>query len=189
MKEFQYNLAQHNELFQRLGHLSEKIEPAIDLCVESLSAGGTLFFCGNGGSAADSQHLAAEFVGRFVKDREPISAISLTTDTSGLTCIANDYDFKNVFARQLRAIGRKGDVLIAISTSGNSENIIEAVKVAREKEIGVIGLLGRDGGMLVKKVNHAIVIPSDSTARIQEAHILVGHTICGAIEKRLGLVE
>lgn len=143
-------------------------------------------FCGNGGSAADSQHLAAEFTGRFLEDRRPLAAFSLTTDSSALTCIANDYDFRSVFVRQIVALGRPGDCLVGISTSGNSENVIAAFEAARALGIVTIGLLGRDGGKLAGLSDIAVVVDSNVTARIQEAHILIGHTLCGAVEKELG---
>jgi D-sedoheptulose 7-phosphate isomerase len=157
------------------------------LAVQTLQTGGKILFCGNGGSASDSQHLAAELTGRFIKDRKPLGAIALTTDTSALTSIANDYAFEEVFARQVMAIGRSGDLLVGISTSGNSQNIIRAVEEARVIGIRTVGLLGRDGGQLRALCDHAIVVPSDVTARIQEAHILIGHTFCGLIEQHLGM--
>ena len=145
--------------------------------------------CGNGGSAADSQHLAAEFTGRFIKDRPPIAAVALSTDTSALTCIANDYSFNEIFARQVQDLGKAGDCLIAISTSGNSGNVLAAVAAAKSLGISTIGLLGRDGGKLKAQCDIAIVVPSQVTARIQEAHILIGHSLCGAVELKLGLVS
>jgi D-sedoheptulose 7-phosphate isomerase len=145
--------------------------------------------CGNGGSAADSQHLAAEFTGRFSKDRPPIAAVALSTDTSALTCIGNDYSFNDIFARQVQALGKAGDCLIAISTSGNSGNVLAAVAAAKSLGISTIGLLGRDGGKLKAQCDVSIVVPSQVTARIQEAHILIGHSLCGAVELKLGLVS
>jgi len=147
-----------------------------------------IFICGNGGSAADCQHIASELTGRFIKDRIPINAIALTTDTSALTAISNDFSFNEVFSRQLQALGGPNDVLIAISTSGNSANIIEAVEFAKNKNIKVIGLLGNEGGKLGKICDISIIVPSTSTPRIQEAHILIGHTLCEGIEIELGLV-
>jgi D-sedoheptulose 7-phosphate isomerase len=161
---------------------------AAALATQALQAGSKLMFCGNGGSAADSQHLAAELTGRFIEDRKPLAAIALSTDTSALTCIANDYSFDAVFARQVQGLGRAGDVLVGISTSGNSRNVIRAVEEARAMGIQVIGLLGRDGGTLRELCDVAIVVPSQVTARIQESHILIGHTLCGLIEQQLGLV-
>ena len=144
-------------------------------------------FCGNGGSAADSQHLAAELTGRFIHDRRPLAAIALSTDSSALTCIGNDYSFDEVFARQVAGLGRAGDLLIGISTSGNSRNVIRAVEEAQKLGMQTIGLLGRDGGQLRNLCDHSIVVSSTVTARIQECHILIGHTLCGLIEQELGL--
>ncbi len=153
----------------------------------ALANGSTVFWCGNGGSAADSQHLAAELVGRFKKDRRPLRSVALTTDTSVLTCVANDYSYEDIFARQVEALSRPGDVLVGISTSGQSENILRAVKMARSLGLQTLGLLGKDGGVAKDLVDQAIVIPSESTARIQEAHILIGHILCDLIEQELGL--
>jgi D-sedoheptulose 7-phosphate isomerase len=144
--------------------------------------------CGNGGSAADSQHIAAEMTGRFIKDRKPLPAIALTTDTSALTCIANDYSFEDVFSRQVSALGQPGDILIAISTSGNSGNVIKAMWVAKELGIIIIALTGCDGGKMTSLADLSVVVPSHTTARIQEAHIFIGHLLCGAVELQLGLV-
>ncbi|MBC7380652.1 MAG: D-sedoheptulose 7-phosphate isomerase [Burkholderiaceae bacterium] len=185
---FLHNLQQHLALFKQLDTLAPAVEEASRLVTERMRSGGKLMICGNGGSAADSQHIAAEFTGRFIEDRKPLAALALSTDTSALTCIANDYSFAEIFARQVAGLGRAGDCLIGISTSGNSENVIRAVAVAREFGITTIGLLGRDGGKLMSLCDHAIVVPSSVTARIQEAHILIGHTICGAVEQSLGLV-
>ena len=186
---FSRNLTEHLAMCQHLAALDAHVEQAINACVNSLRAGGKLMLCGNGGSAADSQHLAAEFTGRFIKDRPPIAAIALSTDTSALTCIANDYSFEAIFARQVQAIGKPGDCLIAISTSGNSGNVLAAVAAAKALGITCIGLLGRDGGKLKAECDIAIVVPSQVTARIQEAHILIGHSLCGAVEQQLGLVS
>ncbi|NBO41918.1 MAG: SIS domain-containing protein [Betaproteobacteria bacterium] len=186
---FLTNLNEHMALFQQLSGLDTSISKAIDACVLSLQMGGKLMLCGNGGSAADSQHLAAEFTGRFIKDRPPIAAVALSTDTSALTCIANDYSFNEIFARQVQALGKAGDCLIAISTSGNSGNVLAAVAAAKSLGISTIGLLGRDGGKLKAQCDIAIVVPSQVTARIQEAHILIGHSLCGEVELKLGLVS
>jgi len=185
---FSRNLTEHLAMCHNLAALDAHVNQAIHACVHSLRAGGKLMFCGNGGSAADSQHLAAEFTGRFIKDRPPVAAIALSTDTSALTCIANDYSFEAIFARQVQAIGKPGDCLIAISTSGNSGNVLAAVAAAKAQGITCIGLLGRDGGKLKPVCDVSIVVPSQVTARIQEAHILIGHTLCGAVEQQLGLV-
>ena len=184
---FLHNLQQHLVLFNQLAALAPAVGEASQLIAERMRAGGKLMICGNGGSAADSQHIAAEFTGRFIVDRKPLGALALSTDTSALTCIGNDYSFDEVFARQVGGLGRPGDCLIGISTSGNSENVIRAVAVAREFGITTIGLLGRDGGRLASLCDYAVIVPSRVTARIQEAHILIGHTICGAVEQALGL--
>lgn len=180
-------LDEHREVFGRLAALSTVIEEAARLIQTTLSSGGKLMLCGNGGSAADSQHLAAELTGRFLKDRRPLAAVALSTDTSALTCIANDYSFDDVFSRQVMGLGRGGDCLLAISTSGNSRNVLRAAEAARATRIPVIGLLGRDGGALRTLCDVAIVVPSATTARIQEAHIFIGHTLCGMVEEALGL--
>jgi D-sedoheptulose 7-phosphate isomerase len=180
-------LDEHMEVFGRLAPLASTLEETARLIVASLSQGGKLLLCGNGGSAADSQHIAAELSGRFVKDRRPLAAVALSTDTSALTCIANDYGFDEVFSRQVTALGRKGDCLLAISTSGNSRNVLRAAEAARAAGICIIGLLGRDGGALRALCDVAIVVPSATTARIQEAHIFIGHTLCAMLEEALGL--
>lgn len=182
MSLFLRNLDEHRELFQRLDSLEAVVGQFADIVAQSLRQGGKVMFCGNGGSAADSQHLAAEFTGRFIKDRRPLAGLALSTDSSALTCIGNDYGFDDVFSRQVGGLGRAGDCLVGISTSGNSSNVIRAFDVARDMGIVTIGLLGRDGGKLAALSDHAIIVPSDVTARIQEAHILIGHTLCGAVE-------
>lgn len=188
MSLYLQNLQQHVELFKRIDSLAPDVDTSVEIIVSSLRDSKKLMICGNGGSAADSQHISAEFTGRFIKDRPPIAALALSTDTSALTCIANDYSFSFVFARQLMALGQSGDCLIGISTSGNSENVIQAVMAAKKMGIKSIGLLGRDGGKLKELCDCSIVVPSNVTARIQEAHILIGHSICGAVEIALGLV-
>ena len=184
---FADNLREHEDVFARLDALAREVERAGALMAETLAAGGKLLLCGNGGSAADSQHIAAELTGRFVRDRRPLAALALTTDTSALTSVANDYSFEEVFARQVTALGRRADCLLAISTSGHSRNVVRAVEAARAAGLHVIGLLGRDGGALRALCDVAIVVPSATTARIQEAHILIGHTLCGLIESALDL--
>jgi D-sedoheptulose 7-phosphate isomerase len=164
---------------------SAAIFEAAGLITMCLRAGGKLLFFGNGGSAADAQHLAAEFVGRFVRKRAGLAAIALTTNSSILTAVANDYGFDQVFARQIQAVGRRGDVAIAISTSGNSPNVIEGVKAAKEGDLKTIALSGKDGGRLAKETNLAITIASTNTARIQECHIAVGHLLCELTEQEL----
>ena len=182
------NFAEHLQTIESVREeLAEPIKKISQLLAHSLANGGTLFWCGNGGSAADSQHLAAELVGRFKKNRRALRSIALTTDTSVLTCVANDYSYDDIFARQVEALGRPGDVLIGISTSGNSENVLRAFKVAKQMGLKTIALLGKRGGYTKDLSDHALVIPSDSTARIQEAHILIGHILCELIEQELGL--
>lgn len=180
-------LDEHMDVFRRLPALAPLVQEAATLVVATLSQGGKLMLCGNGGSAADSQHIAAELTGRFLEDRPPIAAVALSTDTSALTCIANDYGFDEVFSRQVTGLGRKGDCLIAISTSGNSRNVLRAAEAARAAGIRVIGLLGRDGGAVRPLCDLAIVVPSTTTARIQEAHIFIGHALCALVEEALGL--
>ncbi len=184
---FLSNLDEQVSLLRRLESVDLAVAQAGDVLARSLLDGGKVMFCGNGGSAADSQHLAAELIGRFIKDRRPISAIALSTDTSVLTCVGNDYSFDEVFARQVQGLGRKGDVLVAISTSGNSRNVIRAAEEAKVIGVSVIGLLGHNGGILKELCDLAIIVPSQVTARIQESHILIGHTLCGLIEQNLNL--
>jgi D-sedoheptulose 7-phosphate isomerase len=153
--------------------------------IKAFQGGHKLFFCGNGGSAADSQHIAAEFVGRFQKERRAWPAIALTTDTSALTALGNDYTFDIVFSRQLEALGQKGDVLVGISTSGNSKNVLEAVKKAKTMGITTIGVTGGNGGQLASACDIAIVAASPKTARIQESHLCIFHSICELVENAL----
>jgi D-sedoheptulose 7-phosphate isomerase len=181
------NLEEHRVLFATLESIAPAVEAAADLLVATLKNGRKIMFCGNGGSAADSQHLASEFVGRFINDRRPLAALALTTDSSALTCIANDYSFDDVFSRQVLGLGVKNDCLVAISTSGNSRNVIRAAQAARDCGIHTIGLLGRDGGVLRELCDVPVVVPSMTTARIQEAHSFIGHTLCGLIEQALGV--
>ena len=159
-----------------------------ELLANCLEKNGTIFWCGNGGSASDSQHLAAELVGRFRNDRRALKSIALTTDTSILTSVGNDYGFDQIFSRQLQALGSPGDILIGISTSGNSRNILNAFKVASDLGITSIALTGKDGGIANKISDYSIIVNSESTARIQEAHILIGHILCEIIEEQLQFV-
>ena len=149
--------------------------------------GNTIFWCGNGGSASDSQHLAGELVGRFIDERRPLKSIALNADTSVMTCIVNDYGYDYIFSRQVEALGSKGDVLIGITTSGNSGNILKAFEVANNLKMTTIGLLGKGGGEAKNISQHSLIINSQSTARIQEAHITVGHILCDLIELGLNL--
>ncbi len=189
MSLFTQNLDEHNALFADLGALDAAVELAGGVLADTIRRGNKIMFCGNGGSAADSQHLAAEFVGRFIKDRAPLAAMALSTDSSALTCIGNDYAFDQVFVRQVQGLGRPGDCLVGISTSGNSNNVVLAIEHARANDIATVGLLGRDGGRLATLCDVVIIVPSATTARIQEAHILIGHTLCGSVEARLGLAD
>ena len=161
------------------------IEKAVSLVADCIKRGNKLLFFGNGGSASDSQHLAAEFVGRYEKERRALAAIALTTDTSILTAVGNDYGYEKVFERQVEALGAGGDVAFAISTSGNSKNVIAAVKRAKEKGLQVIGLTGGTGGQMKTLVDLPIVVPSIKTSRIQECHILIGHIICERVDELL----
>src|SRR5512136_753189 len=157
----------------------------ITLVSKAFEAGNKVLFFGNGGSAADAQHLAAEFVNRYVMDRPPLPAIALTTDTSILTSVSNDLAFDEIFAKQLRALGKEGDVAIGISTSGNSPNIIKAFEVAKEMGMQRVAFTGNNGGIIAKMVDFPLVVPSTSTPRIQEAHILIGHILCEMVEHSL----
>ena len=159
------------------------IEIAANLCIESLKKGNKILLFGNGGSAADAQHIAAELVGRYKNERKGLSAIALTTDTSTITAIANDYGYLHVFDRQVEALANKGDVLIGISTGGTSANIISALKLANDLGCKTIGLSGKDGGEFNSLCNVNIIVPSEDTPRIQEMHIVIGHTICHLIDQ------
>jgi D-sedoheptulose 7-phosphate isomerase len=158
------------------------VQRAAELIAEAFKAGGKLLVFGNGGSAADAQHIAGELVNRFLQHRKALPAIALTTDGGVLTCIANDTGFENVFARQIEALGTKGDVCLAISTSGNSPNVTVACAQARKQGMVVVGLLGRDGGNVAALCDLALTVPSDDTQRIQETHNLIGHIICELVE-------
>ena len=169
--------------------LKPSFQQMVELCTASIENNGKILFFGNGGSASDAQHLATELTVRFINDRRPIPAIALTTDTSALTAIGNDMGFGHLFSRQLDALGNAGDVAIGISTSGNSENVLKGLQMARDKGLKTIGLAGRDGGKMADLCDLLIIIPSDTTARIQEMHITLGHALCGALEKTLNLVD
>lgn len=171
-----------------LGALQAPIARAVDLMVASLKAGGKILACGNGGSAGDAQHFSAELLNRFEMERPPLAAVALSTDSSTLTSIANDYSYEQVFEKQVRALGRRGDVLLAISTSGNSPNVLAAVKVARELGMAVVALTGRSGGKtpaLLGPGDAHVCVPHDRTARIQEVHLLALHCLCDGIDFRL----
>jgi len=178
-------LNEHLCVFESIRNIAADIEACADQLADVLKAGGRVFICGNGGSAADSQHFAAELSGRFEMERRGYPAIALTTDTSALTAIGNDYGFDCVFERQLEAHGKAGDLLIAISTSGNSANVLRAVESARKNDIFSIGLLGRDGGALADTVDKPLIVDAERTTRIQEAHIFILHILCEIFEARL----
>lgn len=156
-----------------------------EIIIEAYRNGKKVILFGNGGSAADAQHITAELVGKYYLDRDPLPAVALTTNTSSLTAIGNDYSFDIVFTRQLKALGQKGDVVIGISTSGNSENVVQAFKVAREMGLITVGFTGKSGGKLRSVADHCLCIPSDDTPRIQEGHITIGHIICEIVEREL----
>ncbi len=165
--------------------LIELIEKVTDICVTSLQNGGKILFCGNGGSAADAQHLAAELSGRFYFDREPLNAEALHVNTSFLTAVANDYSFDEVFSRSVKAQGKKGDILIGLSTSGNSKNVIKAFNEAKKLDMTTVGLTGESGGKLKGLADYLFNVPSSDTPRIQESHIMIGHIICELIESKI----
>jgi D-sedoheptulose 7-phosphate isomerase len=163
--------------------LIELVHETAHACIRSLEWGGKVILFGNGGSAADAQHIAAELVGRYLQNRRALAAIALTTNTSNLTAIGNDYSYEEVFSRQIEAIGNKGDIAIGISTSGNSKNVIRAVIAAKKRGITTVGMTGGNGGELRHETDLCICVPSEHTPRIQEAHILLGHTLCEIIEE------
>jgi len=165
--------------------LLDKIVEVASKCVELYRGNNKTILAGNGGSAADAQHIAAELVGRYGFDRPSIPSLALTTDTSNITAIGNDYGYDKIFSRQLEGMGQEGDIFIGISTSGNSQNLINAFEVAKNKNILTIALVGKDGGEMAKMADIALVVPSDSTPRIQESHILIGHILCDIIEKEI----
>ncbi len=165
--------------------IRKKVAEVAQIVMEALRSGGKVLLCGNGGSAADSQHIAAEFVGRFRRERSGMCAAALTTDSSILTSVSNDYGYAEVFRRQVEALGCKGDVLIGISTSGNAENVLRAVEEAKELGMKTVGLTGSGGGRLAGAVDIAILCPSDATARIQECHEVIGHALCDVVEEAL----
>lgn len=168
-----------------LKNLVPQIEKAAHWMIETLKAGNKILFFGNGGSAADAQHLAAELIGRYRKDRRSLPAVALSTDTSILTAVANDYGFETVFAKQIEGLAKQGDLAFGISTSGNSRNVIEGIEKAKEIGCKTIGLLGCDGGRIAEVADLSIIVPSRATPRIQEAHITIGHILCQLIEQEL----
>lgn len=177
-------IEEHIEVFKLLVEKNEMINTIALKCIESLENGGKIIFCGNGGSAADAQHIAAELTGRYKVARKGLAGVAVTTDTSALTAIGNDFGYDQVFARQVEAIANTGDVLIGFSTSGNSENVINAIITAKEMGCYCVGLTGRDGGKMNDCCDINLVVPSSNTPRIQECHIFIGHTICEFIDER-----
>ena len=167
---------------ERMAANVESVVAVADAITKSLKQGGSVLVFGNGGSAADAQHFAAELVGRYEKERKGWPAVALTTDTSALTAIGNDYGFERVFARQIEALGRRGDLLVAMTTSGRSPNVLEAVRAARARGLAVIGMTGGGGAAFARRCDAALVVPSRETARIQEVHLLVGHILCERAE-------
>lgn len=182
--EIEKAIVSHIELAKIInGQFQETIANIANVFIESIKNGGALLWCGNGGSAADSQHLAAELLGRFKQNRKAIRSMALTTDTSVLTAIGNDFGYESVFSRQVEGLARKGDVLIGISTSGNSQNVLQAIKQAKDLGVKTIALLGKDGGVIAREVDIALVVPSADTANIQEMHIMIGHILCDLVER------
>jgi D-sedoheptulose 7-phosphate isomerase len=169
--------------------LLSTVEAIVDRCVTCLRGGGKILLAGNGGSAADAQHIAAELVSRFAVERQGLAAIALTTDTSILTAIGNDYNFDRVFARQVEALGHTGDVFIGYSTSGKSSNVLRAFEAARAKGVICVGLTGNRGGAMREACDHLLEVPSDATPKIQEGHLVLGHIICGLIERAMLTAE
>ncbi len=167
------------------GPLQAELIRAVQCCADSLRSGGKLLFAGNGGSAAEAQHFSAEMVGRFLKERRPLPAVALNTDTSAITAIGNDYGFEQIFSRQVQALGRKGDVLIAMSTSGRSKNILEAMKAARALGMVSIALTGEDPRDMKTLADIVLAVPSGHTPQIQEGHLVLGHLLCGLVENQI----
>ena len=188
MKELiKKHIIEHSATLKSIFELDESIEKVANIFIHCLENDGTIFWCGNRGSASDSQHLAGELVGRFVDERKPLKSIALTADSAVMTCIVNDYGYEHIFSRQIEALGSKGDVLVGITTSGNSKNVLNAFEVDKQKEVTTIGLLGKGGGRAASLAKRSIIVPSESTARVQEMHILIGHILCDLIEEGLHL--
>ena len=181
-KIFLKNIAEHIDLIERLNNIQDRVYKAAEIMAETLRSGGRIFLCGNGGSAADAQHMAAELSGRYLRERKALDAVALNTNISAITAIGNDYSFDDVFARQVEAHGRNGDILLAISTSGNSINILQAVKKAKEIGLTTIGLTGESGGKVGEITDLLLDVPSSSTPRVQEIHLLIEHSTCEIIE-------
>lgn len=188
-KFFNDELNEHLDVLQKTaGELYDPFYQLCQVCLQSLLKGGKIMIFGNGGSAADAQHLATELTVRYKENRPPIAALALTTDTSALTAIGNDFSFEDLFSRQIEALGRQGDVAIGISTSGQSPNVIKALQIAKSMGIAPAALSGKGGGQLKGLADPLLIVPSNTTSRIQEMHITLGQMLCGALEKALGLV-
>ncbi|MGA7972019.1 MAG: D-sedoheptulose 7-phosphate isomerase [Pseudolabrys sp.] len=187
---FKAEFSEHHDVARRTeAALGDAFVAAVEACVRAVRGGGKLMFFGNGGSAGDAQHLATELTIRYKKNRPAIAALALTTDTSTLTAAGNDLGFDRIFARQIEALGRPGDVAVAISTSGKSANVIAALRQAKSMGLVTVALGGKDGGEMAALADQALIVPSDTTARIQEMHIMLGQMLCGALEIELGLVS
>jgi D-sedoheptulose 7-phosphate isomerase len=183
----QQHLDEHRFVLDQLDQsFKEKIKEIADLMANALFNNKFIFWCGNGGSASDAQHLAAELMGRYKNNRRPLKSIALNADTSVITCISNDYSYEEIFKRQIDSLGSSGDILVGITTSGQSQNVLSAMREAKKKSLIVIGLLGKGGGDAENIADYSIVVPSDITARIQEMHIMIGHMLCDLIEHGLG---
>jgi D-sedoheptulose 7-phosphate isomerase len=185
--EYLNHIRHHREALETVEHCSEIIVNISNTITQAMLNGKKLLLCGNGGSASDAQHIAAEFTGRFIKDRKPLPAIALNTDCSALTCIPNDYSFDEVFSRHVLALGNHGDVLIVISTSGNSQNLIAAVREAKQLGITTVAMLGNQGGKLKGVADHEIIVPTNITAHIQEVHIFLLHVITWFVDKEFSI--
>jgi len=182
----QFLIQEHKETLEKISSLEKDIAEVARSMIESIEGGGKIIWMGNGGSAADSQHFAAELVGRFQRERVPLPSIALTVDTSVITSVSNDYGFEEVFRRQIGALCKKGDLVVGISTSGQSRNVLVAIKEARKLGAYTVALTGKDGGQLAEQVHTSIIVPSEKTARIQEMHLLIGHIICEMVEEVFG---
>jgi D-sedoheptulose 7-phosphate isomerase len=182
---FKSTVIRHQNMVEGLFALESKINDLVDKVEAALAAGNKVLFFGNGGSASDAQHLAAEFVVRYYKQRAPLAALALTTDTSILTAHGNDYSFDTLFDRQIQALAKSGDIAIGLSTSGNSGNVINGLTVAKDMGCWTCAFTGQAGGQLLSQVDSCIQVPSDETARVQEGHIIIGHWLCEALDQRL----
>jgi D-sedoheptulose 7-phosphate isomerase len=183
----QKSLNEHIFMASSIADLLPDIGKVASILIDTFSQGNKLLICGNGGSASDAQHIAAELVGRFVKERAGLPAIALNTDTSILTSVANDYGYESIFSRQVQALSKPGDVVMGISTSGNSKNVVKALKIASTLNCQTVGLLGKDGGEIKEIADINIIVPSNNTARIQEMHILIGHMLCETVDCSIAL--